>query len=410
MEQKSTLRLNRSQFSWALYDFANSAFATTVMAGFFPIFFKEYWGRQLEATQSTFFLGLANSLSSLLLVLIILKLGRIADSSAHRKHFLAGTTLIACIATFCLSLIPEGSYLLAGGTYLVAALHFGLSMAFYDALLVEIAHNDELDWVSGMGYGLGYLGGGILFLINVFMTLKPEAFGLSSPVEAVKWSFISVSIWWILFSLPLFFFTHEQKKSIPSDRLNLKQIWSTLKGNKPMAFFLLAFLFYNDAVNTIVKMAVDYGSSLGFSSQDLIKALLIVQFIGFPSAILMGFIGKKIGPLRGIYFCICVYIAFSFIAQNMTSASHFYLLATMIGLVQGGIQSLSRSYYARFVPKTESATYFGIFNLSGKFSAVMGPFLMGSLALLTGSSRASMLVVIAFFFIGLVFLKKSQSS
>lgn len=405
-----SLKLNRSQFSWALYDFANSAFATTVMAGFFPLFFKEYWAKNLAPTQSTFLLGLSNSLSSLFLVLIVLKLGRMADRTAKRKHFLAATTLISCVATATLALLPQGSYALSAFTYFVAALNFGLSMAFYDALLVEITGESEVDWVSGVGYSLGYLGGGVLFLFNVILTITPETFGLSSITEAVKVSFVSVALWWILFSVPLFLFTKEKAREAKPRDLKLSVIWQTLKSNKSMALFLLAFLFYNDAVNTIVKMAVDYGSALGFNSQDLIKALLMVQFIGFPSALLMSLIGKRIGPINGIYICIAVYIMTTIFAQWMSTPVHFYILAALIGLVQGGIQALSRSYYARFVPESEGATYFGIFNLSGKFSAILGPVLMGLLALITNSSRASLLVVICFFFIGLVFLKKSQSS
>lgn len=410
VDSLQSLKLNRSQFSWALYDFANSAFATTVMAGFFPIFFKEYWANALKPTESTFILGLSNSLASLFLVLIILKLGRVADRSARRKHFLAATTLISCVATVLLALIPEGSYMLSAFTYFVAALNFGLSLAFYDALLVEIANHSDVDWISGVGYGLGYFGGGILFLFNVILTLSPATFGLSSVTTAVQLSFASVAIWWILFSTPLFLFTKEKAKEATAQSVSFKKIWQTLSSNKPMGFFLLAFLFYNDAVNTIIKMAVDYGSALGFSSQDLIKALLLVQFIGFPSALLMGLLGKRLGPLNGIYICIGVYILTTIFAQQMSTAQHFYILAGVIGLVQGGIQSLSRSYYARFVPETEGATYFGIFNLSGKFSAILGPALMGALAVLTGSTRASLFVVICFFFIGLVFLKKSQSS
>jgi len=408
VENQKRLGLTGPQWSWAFYDFANSAFATTVMAGFFPIFFKAFWAKDLPVTQSTFILGAANSLSSLLLVLIILALGRRADKKAQRKKFLAFTTLFACVATASLSLVPQGSVALSALIYVAGALNFGLSLAFYDALLMEVAREGELDWVSGAGYALGYLGGGILFLINVAMTLKPSFFGLEGPAQAVQWSFVTVAAWWILFSLPLFRFTKETAPQADASDLKLKEIFAHLKKQKAMGLFLLAFLFYNDAVNTIVKMAVDYGSALGFESSDLIKALLLVQFIGFPAALLMGALGNKWGPVKGIYLCIGIYIVGTFLAQRMSTITHFYMLATMIGLVQGGVQSLSRSYYARFVPKDEGATYFGIFNLSGKFSAILGPALMGAVAWATGSSRASLLVVIAFFFIGLVFLRKSQ--
>jgi len=379
------------------------------MAGFFPVFFKQYWAAGLKPTQSTFLLGLGNSLASLLIVLIILGLGRLADRKARRKLFLFATTLISCVATAAFAFLPQGNALAAVTVYVIAALNFGLSMAFYDALLVEVASLDELDWLSGVGYALGYLGGGTLFLLNVVMTLKPELFGWDSPITAVKVSFFSVSVWWILFSLPLFFFTREKAHPAPAENLKLSALFHHLRSRKKMFYFLLAFLFYNDAVNTIIKMAVDYGAALGFDSQDLIKALLLVQFIGFPAALLISLLGRKWGPLKGIYLCIGVYLLTALLAQRMTSSKDFYFLAALIGLVQGGIQALSRSYFARFVPEKEGATYFGIFNLSGRFSAVLGPVLMGALALWTESSRASLWVVILFFFIGLLFLKKSQS-
>jgi MFS transporter, UMF1 family len=399
VDQKQSLKLNRSQFSWAIYDFANSAFATTVMAGFFPIFFKQYWAKDLKPTESTFILGAANSMASLCLVLLVLTLGRKADRLGKRKLFLCVTTLIGSLATASFYLIPESSPYISSFVYFIAALQFALSIAFYDSLLVEVAGENELDWVSGVGYSLGYLGGGLLFLLNVFMTLSPQTFGLSSAAEAVKISFVSVSVWWIVFMIPLLLFTKERPHILRTEHLKISHLWSRLKNHKPLGFFLLGFLFYNDAVNTIIKMAVDYGSALGFESTDLI-----------PAALVMSLVGKKLGPLNGIYICIGVYILATLFAQQMTSSNHFYALAALIGLVQGGIQSLSRSYYARFVPEAESATYFGLFNLSGKFSAVVGPVLMGALALITDSSRASLFVVIAFFFIGLVFLKKSQSS
>ncbi|HAG91839.1 MAG TPA: MFS transporter [Bdellovibrionales bacterium] len=408
VETNKTFGLTRPQWAWAFYDFGNSAFATTVMAGFFPLFFKQYWAKNLNPTESTFMLGSANSLASFALVCIILWMGRWADETAKRKVFLAATTLVGALATLALSFVPSESPYIACLFYGMAALNFGLGLAFYDALLVDVSPPDSWDWVSGAGYALGYLGGGILFLINVIMTLQPQWFGFSSVAVAVKWSFASVAFWWVLFSLPLFKGVKEKSPEASEKDLQFKEIFKHLKTHKAMGWFLLAFLFYNDAVNTIVKMAVDYGSALGFESKDLIGALLMVQFIGFPAALAMGALGNRTGPLKGIYFCLFTYLIGSLLAQHMSQVLHFYLLAAMIGLVQGGVQSLSRSYFARFIPEGEGATYFGLFNLSGKFSAVLGPALMGLLAWSTGSNRLSMLVVIGFFFIGLLLLRKSQ--
>lgn len=380
------------------------------MAGFFPVFFKSFWAAELTSVQSTFYLGLANSLSGLAIALFVLPLGKHADQNSSRKSQLMWITIFSCALTAGLFFVGKGNWVTAMALFTLSSLGFGLAIALYDSLLIGIAKPKDYDWISGVGYSLGYLGGGLLFLLNVAMAIKPEFFGFANAAQAVKWSFLSVALWWFVFSIPLYKWTPEPKGVRSTEfQLSFKQVWQALKANPKLLYFILAYVFYIDAVNTVIKMAVDYGSALGFESTDLIKALLLVQFVAFPAALFMSWLGEKIGAIKGIYICIAVYLLTCLFAQGMDSAQDFYLLAISIGLVQGGIQSLSRSHFAKFVPEEQASTYFAIFNLFGKFSAILGPALMGLVALATGSSRASLIVVVIFFFIGLSLLKISQS-
>lgn len=406
----------RRIWSWALYDWANSAFATTVMAGFFPLFFKQYWSHGLDVSESTFFLGTANSLSSLTLGLFAPILGSIADQGGFKKWLLGFFTAVGVIATGGLFFVGLGDFMSSALLYAVAVVGFAGANIFYDSLLVHVSSARKIHFVSALGYSLGYLGGGVLFAINVFMYLKPEVFGLNDGPAAIKTSFLTVSLWWTLFSLPLFFFVPEPEKTTSPEaalRKGWKVFLQTLKNisqYKALSLFLLGYLFYIDGVNTTVKMAVDYGLSLGFEAGDLITALLIVQFIGFPSAIFMGYLGSKIGPRKGIFICLGVYVLVVIGGYFMTDVRHFYLMAMAIGTVQGGIQALSRSLFGELVPLHQSAEFFGFFNMVGKFSAIFGPFFVGLTSQLTGEPRLSILVLLVFFVVGGFILYRTPKS
>ena len=273
-----------------------------------------------------------------------------------------------------------------------------------------------MDFVSALGFSLGYLGGGILFAVNVWMTLRPETFGFADAGAAVRFSFLSVGVWWAVFSIPLLLFVKEpaigEKKSgvnmVKAGFAQLRETFQEIRHLKTIFLFLLAYWFYIDGVDTIVRMAVDYGISIGFKSNDLIVALLITQFVGFPSAIGFGLLGGKIGAKRAIFIAIVVYLFVSIWGAFIQSKNEFYILAITIGLVQGGIQALSRSYYARIIPVQRSAEYFGFYNMLGKFAAVIGPALMGGVALLVRSmgyssaiaSRASITSISMLFIVG----------
>jgi len=403
-----------------MYDWANSAFATTVMAGFFPIFFKQFWSVGADATLSTARLGLANSLAGITVAICAPVLGAIADRGSSKKRFLLFFALMGVVMTLGLYTVSKGNWPAAVLLYVMATIGFTGGNIFYDALIVAVSPEKKLDVVSSLGFSLGYLGGGILFALNVWMTLSPASFGFAGPGAAVQFSFLTVGIWWAVFSVPLFLFVKEPLEARPASGLNmvragfheLKHTFQEIRGLKTIFIFLLAYWLYIDGVDTIIRMAVDYGISIGLASNDLIIALLITQFVGFPSAIGFGFLGNRIGAKQAIFIAITVYLAVALWAPFMETSREFYILAVVVGLVQGGIQAMSRSFYARIIPAEKSAEFFGFYNMIGKFSAIIGPALMASVGLAARSvgyssnlaSRISITAVSVFFLSGGILL------
>lgn len=378
----------RTVLAWSLYDWANSAFATVVIAGFFPIFFKEYWSDGTDPTLSTARLGLANSVAGIIVALMAPILGAIADKGGAKKRFLLFFAYMGVVMTAGLYTVAQGDWPLAVLLYVAATVGFSGANIFYDALLVGVASPQKVDWVSSLGFSLGYLGGGVLFAFDVWITLSPQTFGFAGTGEAVRFAFITVALWWALFSLPLVFWVKETgPRRRPSQALGqglaqLRQTLAEIRHLKTIALFLAAYWLYIDGVDTIVRMAVDYGMSIGFASQDLIAALLLTQFVGFPAAIGFGYLGSRIGARRAIFLGLAVYLAISVWGAMIQHRSEFYALAVLIGLVQGGVQALSRSFYARIIPPDKAAEYFGFYNMLGKFAVVIGPVLMGGTGLL----------------------------
>jgi UMF1 family MFS transporter len=411
VNRKKILR-RRPVLAWAFYDWANSAFATTVMAGFFPVFFKQYWNAGVVATESTFRLGMMSGLSSLCVALLAPVLGSIADRSGSRVKMLMMLTVLGAAATAALALVAQGHWLAAAALYLTASLGFWGGIVFNDSLLLHVAEPDEFDLVSGFGYAMGYLGGGLLFAVNVLMTLKPAWFGLADAAAAVRVSFLMVGVWWFVFALPCFFIVKEkQHETVVGARLAVRQGLGELRNTlteirryQPIVWFLAAYWLYIDGVNTVIKMAVDYGLSLGFEASSLVAALLLTQFVAFPAALAFGWIGRRIGPRKGIFIALGVYAAATCYAYFIQSARDFYILAVIIGLVQGGVQSLSRSYFGRLVPEGKSSEFFGFYNMMGKFAAVLGPLLTGIVARVTGDSRLSILSILLLFIGGAALL------
>ena len=401
---------SRAIFSWALYDWANSVFATTVIAGFFPVFFKEYWSAGTDVVTSTAQLGFASSIASLVIVIAAPVLGAISDGGATRKKYLGVFTALGIAMTAGLWFVGKGDWFTAVLVYVLASVGFSGAIVFYDALIMGVTRPERYDEVSAFGYALGYIGGGLLFAFNVAMALFPASFGLADAGIAVRLSFLMVAAWWLVFSIPLFRHVPEPPRigdGASAVAAGLRSLGRTLREHRThrmAGLFLLAYFFYIDGVHTIIRMAVDYGLSLGFPSDSLIIALLITQFVGFPAALVFGLVAQRVGPKPGLYFGVAVYVGVTVWAYFMTTVIEFYVLAVVVGLVQGGVQALSRSLYARFVPAAQSGEFFGFFNMLGRFAAMLGPSLVALTGLLTGSSRLGILSVVVLLGLGMLLL------
>ena len=383
-------------YSWALYDWANSAFATTVMAGFFPIFFSQYWSDPSNLSISTFYLGLGNSLASIVVALLAPFLGAIADRGSYKKRFLIFFAFLGIVMTVGLGFVAQGMWPIALLLYIFATIGFSGANTFYDSLLPSVSNEETVDYVSALGYSLGYLGGGILIVVNFLMLSYPESFGLANSTSAIQWSFISVGIWWALFSIPIMLFVEEEREletksiadSIREGIAQFKSTFNEIKNLKVVATFLLAYWLYIDGVDTTVRMAANFGINLGFGETAIMGALVLVQFVAFFATLLYIKFSDKVGIKNGIYTAIFAYVFIVLGAFFVTEAWHFYILAVLIGCFQGGIQTLSRSLYSRIIPENKSGEFFGFFNMWGKFAAVFGPLIMGSATVLINNAIA----------------------
>jgi len=539
---------DKPQFAWVMYDWANSAFATTVMAGFFPVFFKNYWSSTADVNMSTAYLGLANSLASLMVAILAPILGAIADQGNSKKKFLIFFAYMSVLMTGCLFMVEMGNWQVALFLYVMGTIGFSGANVFYDSLLPNITTEKNIDFVSSKGYAFGYLGGGLLFLLNVLWYTMPANFGFDtefisnvvkiennaiyvnatdfnvnvddnfeailsshfvteikdiefqkkdnenlatitiSEVNNIDWnkidkiisfgeyksgefvgfdpsnskllvknltrkitiddkvnvryenkitigkyengvcsdiigmenhfknitvktdilkpaieflpirlSFLSVAIWWAIFTIPLIVWVREEKHKVKNNvffyvKQGFGQLSYTFKKIKQMKYiftFLAAYWLYIDGVNTVIRMAVDYGMSIGLPSSSLITALLITQFVGFPSALLFGMLGEKWDVKKSLFIGIFVYLGINIWAVFMESVMEFYIMAIIIGIVQGGIQALSRSLYSRLIPKNQNAEYYGFFNMTGKFAAIFGPLLVGLINIIARNMNMS---------------------
>ena len=396
----------KAVFAWALYDWANSAFATTVMAGFFPIFFKQYWHAGNEATVSTMHLGLSNSIASLCVAILAPLLGAVADNTRSKKSFLGFFALLGVVTTALLFTVQQGDWLTAACLYVLATIGFLGGNVFYDAMITNVATDRGIDGVSAFGYSLGYLGGGMLFAVNVLMFQFPHFFGFADGSAGVKAAFPLVALWWGVFAIPLFVLVKDRNPAAVAigaaiDK-GLGQLWQTLKEirkHKNVVLFLLSYWVYIDGVHTVIVMAIDYGMSIGLAAKDLIAALLLTQFVGFPATLGFGKLARHLNAKIGIFIALAAYCATSIYGYFMDSALEFYILAFIIGLVQGGVQCLSRSLFATLIPKENATQFFGFYNMMGKFATIIGPVIMGQVAYWTGNPRLS-LAFISTMFIG----------
>ena len=405
---------NKKVWAWTVYDWANSAFSTTVMAGFFPIFFEKYWSNPNDVIQSTYQLGWANSLASIVVAALAPFLGAIADRGSAKKKFLIFFCYMGVVMTGGLYMVGQGQWQMAVMVYIAASVGFMGANIFYDSLLPSVAPKEKMNYVSSLGFALGYIGGGLLFLINVLMYLHPQWFGIADATTAIKLSFLSVAVWWGVFTIPLLLFVPEPQisdslplvRAISAGYRQLRITFTQIRQLKIIGMFLLAYWLYIDGVDTIIRMSVKMGSSLGFEAGDLITALLMVQFIAFPAALGYNWFASKIGTKKAVLIAIGGYSVVTLLAYFMTVKLHFYILAALIGLFQGGVQALSRSLFTRLIPRGKEAEFFGFYNMLGKFAAVIGPIMMGWVTLATGNVRLGILSILILFISGALLLQK----
>ena len=395
--------------AWCMYDWANSAFATTIMAAVLPTFYAAVAGANLPGNTATVYWGYTSALALLIGALLAPVLGAVSDYLGAKKRFLTAFAIFGIFFTSLLVLVSTGDWLLASVLYVLGEIGFGGANVFYDSLLPHVARSEDIDYVSSKGYAMGYLGGGILLAVNIVMILFWEKLGLPSKEMASRFSFLSVGIWWAVFSIPILRVVPEPPVAARhGPRLNplraafqrLGHTFGDLRRYRELSKFIIAFWLYNDGIGTIIKMATIYGTEIGIGQTDLIGALLLTQFVGIPFSLLFGKLAKPLGTKRSIYLALAVYTLICVAGYFMTKAWHFWVLAGMVGLVQGGSQALSRSLFGQMVPKAKSAEFFGFYDVSSKFAGIAGPALFALVGQITGTSRLSIISLIIFFVVG----------
>ena len=397
--------------AWAMYDWANSAFQTTIIAAIFPIYFQKVAAAGMPGALATSRFAWATTLAILIVAIIAPVLGAIADYAAAKKMLLGVFLAIGAAATGAMYFITRGDWMLALVLFVVANVGVAGSIVFYESLLPHLVGVDELDRVSTAGYALGYLGGGVLLAINVLMMSKPAWFFLPSREIAIRASLASVAVWWVVFSIPLFRDVPEPPRRleagerprgnalVPAVR-RLIETLHELRRYRQAFMLLLAFLLYNDGIQTIIRMATTYGTEIGIDENAMILALLITQFIGVPFGFLFGMFADRIGAKRAVFVGLAVYTLIAILGYFMTTSTHFYALAIMVGMVQGGTQALSRSLFASMIPKHKSSEFFAFFGVFERYAGILGPAVFAWVVVHSGTGRNAILSVLAFFILG----------
>ena len=426
MTLSERLGLHRPELrAWAMYDWANSAFQTTVITAVFPNFFSRVAAAHplegqppiLSPAEATAAFSWGTTICLTFIAILGPVLGAIADYRAAKKRMLAAFMAVGVATTAAMVTIDAGEWQWALALFMISNVAIAASFIFYDSLLPHIASREEMDRVSTSGYALGYIGGGLLLAVNLAWILSPATFGLADSVAAIKLSFVSVAAWWLLFSIPLFRRVPEPVRILESDErgdentvvaafVRLKETLRELRTYKNAFLMLVAFMLYNDGIQTIIKMASIYGAEVGIDMNAQILAFIIVQWVGVPCSFLFGALAARIGAKTGIFLSLGVYTGISVLGYFMTSAWQFFVLAFLVGTVQGGSQALSRSLFARMIPRHKSSEYFGFFSVFEKFAGIAGPAIFAAAVTFTGSSRPAVLSVIVFFVAGAIVLSR----
>jgi UMF1 family MFS transporter len=386
----------RKDIAWSLYDWANSAFATSIMVGLFPVFFKQYWAKDLALEESTFWLGAISAGYAAIVAVTAPLLGAIADSRNSRKSFLFAMMLLGSVASLMLAFIGPGAWPLAAAVFALGGVGFALGNVFYDSLLTEVATPATVDKVSSQGFALGYLGGGMLFIFHIIILSKPELIGVTEKTTVVKLAFASVGLWWFVFALPLFFTVPETKRPAEESRGSIAMLKATLKdivSRKPVWMFLVAYFLFIDGVNTISKMAVDFGINLGFGTDKLMASLVVVQLVAFPATFAGGYLAGRFGAKRCLLAAIGIYLVVVLYAFTLKAEWQFFVMAGMIGCAIGVVPALSRAVFTQMIPRGKAAEYFGLYGIFGRFAAIFGPLMLGWITVTFNNPRLGILSV-----------------
>jgi len=401
--------------SWIAYDAGNSAFATTVVAAFFPIFYLEFWASTMPKVEASIYLNWTLVICNSLILLSGPVIGAYTDINRSTKSALNMFTIVGALFVGSLFFIDVGSWLYALIFFGIANYCFCVAQIPYDKILTKITTPNNFSIISNQGYAWGYFGGGALFLLNALMSIYPSSFGLASQAEAIRVSFLMVSIWWLLFLIPLFLNFKENKTDKHSMSVfssSFKNIFKTLKSvyqYKNAFLFLIAFFLFIDGAHTIIYLASTFALNLGLETSSIIQALILVQFVAFPATLLWGYVANKYGDKLVLYITITSYICIIIYSTTLSSALEFYLLAAWVGFVQGGIQGSSRGMFGKLIPKEKAGEFFGLYNVMGRAGAILGPLMVGTLLTLYGNVRIALLPIAVLFIIGGLLLTRVKN-
>lgn len=403
--------MTKQERSWILQDWANSAYSIAITTAILPVFFKSVAASGMDSSLSTAYWGYGNSIESLIVAILAPILGAIADYKGVKKKFFTFFFLLGTIFTALLAVVGQGSWILCLVLYIFTAIGFSGSNIFYDAFLVDVTTEDRMDWISSLGFGLGYIGSTIPFIISLIFIMNPQLIGMDK-LGATKFSFIITAVWWFIFTIPMLknvkqvYYIEPSKHPVKESLERLYKTFRNAKEYKNIFLFLIAYFFYIDGVSTIIKMAGTYGMDVGIKDNALMIVLLVVQFVAFPFAILYGKLAKKFSARTMLLVGVAIYTLITMYAYFIKSEMDFWILAILVGSSQGGVQALSRSFFGKIIPKDKSAEFFGLYNILGRFSAVIGPFLIAIVTQFTGNSRLGVFSLVVLFIIGGFILTK----
>ena len=408
MNHNQSLTFTKEIKSWIAYDAGNSAFATTVIAAFFPLFFSSYWAGNIDEITSAKYFTAGLTIMNLVILIGMPIIGAITDVKNLTKTFFSVFSFLGALLVISFAFVSENEWLFALILYGIALFCFSAAIVLYDKILIYISSSHNISKVSGFGYSVGYLGGGTLFVINAFMVMNPSFFGLENSAAAIKLSFVTVGIWWIIFTLPLFI-NYEQPKIQEGKIIDaFKQIYKTfidITNQKNIVLFLIAFFLYIDGVHTVMSLAAIFANSIGIGQESIILALILVQFVAAPATFIWSYVSTRYGDKMVIYMSILIYIGVIFYSMGLDNANEFYFMAGLIGSVQGGIQASSRSLFAKIIPEDKSGEFFGFYNTFGRAGSVIGPLLVNVFLVAFNNIRIALIPLIVLFILGALFLK-----